>query len=97
VSFHSRDGAQIGNAADRATGTPVTTVTLIPSAHAAADAQAPNGQAGYSDAQCRPKSVSFLGVFPPGSKDQIDVPWKTTECSGSTVHGLKVGPVHPVR
>ncbi|MET8957429.1 YbhB/YbcL family Raf kinase inhibitor-like protein [Streptomyces sp. NPDC004393] len=30
VSFHSRDGAQIGNAADRAMGTPVTTVTLIP-------------------------------------------------------------------
>ncbi|MEV6994836.1 hypothetical protein AB0N87_37645 [Streptomyces sp. NPDC093228] len=43
------------------------------------------------------KSVSFLGVFPPGSSDQIDAPWKTAECSSSAIHGLKVGPVHPIR
>ncbi|MFJ9759835.1 DUF4232 domain-containing protein [Streptomyces sp. NPDC101149] len=97
VSFRGRDGAQIGNAADRDTDTGPTTVTLVPNGHAAADAEAPDGRSGYSDAQCRPKSVSFLGVFPPGSRDQIDVPWKTAECSSSAIHGLKVGPVHPIR
>ncbi|MGW4937849.1 hypothetical protein ACWEQH_33425, partial [Streptomyces sp. NPDC004166] len=39
----------------------------------------------------------FLGVFPPGSRDQIDAPWKTAECGSSAIHGLKVGPVHPIR
>ncbi|TFV33929.1 DUF4232 domain-containing protein [Streptomyces sp. T1317-0309] len=97
VSFRGRDGARIGNAAERDTDTAVTTVTLIPNAHAAADAQAPSGRSGYSDAECRLKSVSFLGVFPPGSRDQIDAPWKTAECGSSAIHGLKVGPVHPIR
>ncbi|MDX3262043.1 DUF4232 domain-containing protein [Streptomyces sp. MI02-2A] len=97
VSFRGRDGAQIGNAADRDTDTAATTVTLIPNAHAAADAQAPSGRSGYSEAECRLKSVSFLGVFPPGSSDQIDAPWKTAECTSSAIHGLKVGPVHPIR
>ncbi|MDX3077548.1 DUF4232 domain-containing protein [Streptomyces sp. MI02-7b] len=96
VSFHGRDGAQIGNAADRAGGT-ASTVTLIPNAHAAADVQAPNGQSGYSDAECALKSVSFIGVFPPDSKDQIDVPWKADECSGRGVHALSVGPIHATR
>ncbi|MFD0183881.1 DUF4232 domain-containing protein [Streptomyces sp. NPDC127133] len=97
VSFRGRDGARIGNAAERDTDAAATTVTLIPNAHAAADAQAPSGRSGYSDAECRLKSVSFLGVFPPGSRDQIDAPWKTAECGSSAIHGLKVGPVHPIR
>ncbi|MEU6346593.1 DUF4232 domain-containing protein [Streptomyces sp. NPDC046977] len=97
VSFRGRDGAQIGAAADRATGTRATGVTLIPHAHAAVDAQALNGQAGLSDAECQLTSVSFLAVFPPESREQIDVPWTTSECSVRGVHGLRIGPVHPVR
>jgi hypothetical protein len=62
VCFHDRDGAQIGDAAVRTTGTQASTVTLIPNAHAAVDARASNGQAGCSGARCRLKSGSFLGV-----------------------------------
>ncbi|MFJ4851065.1 DUF4232 domain-containing protein [Streptomyces sp. NPDC088733] len=97
VSFRGRDGAQIGAAADRAPGMRATSVTLIPRAHAAVDAQALNGQAGLSDAQCQLTSVSFLAVFPPESREQIDVPWKTSECGVRGAHGLQTGPVHPVR
>ncbi|MFE2538852.1 DUF4232 domain-containing protein [Actinacidiphila glaucinigra] len=97
VSFRGRDGAEIGNSADRVETTRATTVTLIPNARAVADAQVLNGQAGLSDSDCRLKSVSFLGVFPPDSRDQIDVPWKASECSVRGAHGLKIGPVHPVR
>lgn len=97
VSFRGRDGAEIGNSADRVETTRATTVTLIPNARAVADAQVLNGQSGLSDADCRLKSVSFLGVFPPDSREQIDVPWKVSECSVRGAHGLKIGPVHPVR
>ncbi|MEU1621043.1 DUF4232 domain-containing protein [Streptomyces sp. NPDC005722] len=97
VSFRGRDGAQIGTPADRASGTPATTVTLIPDARAVADAKALNGQAGLSAGECRLTSVSFLGVFPPGSREQIDVPWKASECAVRGAHGLTVGPLHPVR
>ncbi|MDX3076289.1 hypothetical protein [Streptomyces sp. MI02-7b] len=41
--------------------------------------------------------MSFIGVFPPDSKDQIDVPWKADECSGRGVHALSVGPIHATR
>ncbi|MFG2303749.1 DUF4232 domain-containing protein [Actinacidiphila glaucinigra] len=97
VSFRGRDGAEIGNSADRVETTRATTVTLIPNARAVADAQVLNGQSGLSDADCGLKSVSFLGVFPPDSREQIDVPWKVSECSVRGAHGLKIGPVHPVR
>ncbi|MER5796007.1 DUF4232 domain-containing protein [Streptomyces sp. NPDC001980] len=97
VSFHGGDGAQIGNAAARDTSASVTTVTLLPNGHAASDVTAPNGQSGFSASQCRLKDVSFVGVYAPGSKDLIDVPWKTQECSSTSVHALKVGPVHSVR
>ncbi|MDX2816867.1 DUF4232 domain-containing protein [Streptomyces sp. NPDC006207] len=97
VSFHGRDGGQVGNAAERTTGTPVATVTLDPDARAVVDAQAPNGQAGYSDDACALRSVNYLGVFPPGSKDQINVAWKASQCSGRGAGGLKVGPVRPAR
>ncbi|MFF4958476.1 DUF4232 domain-containing protein [Streptomyces sp. NPDC001222] len=97
VSFRGRDGAQIGNAAARDNSTSVTTVTLLPNGHAASDVTAPNGQSGFSADECRLKDVSFVGVFAPGSKDLIDVPWKTQECSGTSINALKVGPVHSVR
>ncbi|MGW5476471.1 DUF4232 domain-containing protein [Streptomyces sp. NPDC004008] len=97
VSFHGGDGTQIGNAAARDNSTPVTTVTLLPNGHGTSDVTAPDGQSGFSADQCHLKGVSFVGVYAPGSKDQIDVPWKTQECSGTSIHALKVGPVHSVR
>jgi hypothetical protein len=97
VSFDGRDGAQIGNAAARDNSTTVTTVTLLPNGHAASDVTAPDGQSGFSASQCRLKDVSFVGVYAPGSKDLIDVPWKTQECSGTSINALETGPVHPVR
>ncbi|MER7178392.1 DUF4232 domain-containing protein [Streptomyces hyaluromycini] len=97
VAFYGRDGAQIGNAAARDTSASVTTVTLLSNGHAASDVAAPDGQSGFSASQCRLKDVSLVGVYAPGSKDMIDVPWKTQECSGTSVHALKVGPVHSVR
>ncbi|MFI6360953.1 DUF4232 domain-containing protein [Streptomyces sp. NPDC050743] len=97
VSFHGGDGTQIGNGAVRDTSASVTTVTLLPNGHAASEVTAPDGQSGFSASECRLKDVSFVGVFAPGSKDLIDVPWKTQECSGTSIHAFKVGPVHSVR
>ncbi|MFF3512206.1 DUF4232 domain-containing protein [Streptomyces sp. NPDC002573] len=97
VSFHGRDGAQIGNAAARDKSTSVTIVTMLPNGHAVADVMAPDGHSGYSADECRLKDVSFVGVYAPGSKDLIDVPWKTQECSGTSINALKVGPVHSLR
>ncbi|MGW1504121.1 DUF4232 domain-containing protein [Streptomyces mirabilis] len=97
VSFHGGDGTQIGNAAARDNSTPVTTVTLLSNGHAVSDVTAPDGQSGFSAEQCHLKDVSFVGVYAPGSKDLIDVPWKAQECSGTSIHALKTGPVHSVR
>ncbi|MGW1504114.1 hypothetical protein ACWCQW_37295 [Streptomyces mirabilis] len=72
-------------------------MTLLPLGCAASDVTAPDGQSGFSASQCRLKDVSFVGVYVPGSKDLIDVPWKTTECSNTSIHALRVGPVHTVR
>jgi hypothetical protein len=97
VSFHGRDGAQTGNAAVRDNTSAVTTVTLLPNGHAASDVAAPDGQSGYSASQCDLKDVDFVGVFAPGSKDLIDVPWKTQECSSRSINVLEVGAVHALR
>ncbi|MEU2624286.1 DUF4232 domain-containing protein [Streptomyces sp. NPDC007157] len=97
VSFRGRDGAQIGNAATRDSGTSVTTVTLLPNGHATADVSASDGRSGFSADECKLTDVSFIGVYAPGSKDMIDVPWKAQECGGRGVDGLRAGPVHRVR
>jgi hypothetical protein len=96
VSYHGGDGAQLGNAATRTSGTAVTRVTLIPGANAVADVQMPNGQSGFSASECKLTQVKFLGVFPPGLRDQFDVPLNQKECVGPSIHGLVTGPVHPV-
>src|SRR5882757_2569953 len=64
VSFVKAHNVQLGKAATRTTGT-TTVVTLIPNAHAYADAQTVNGVAGYSAAQCDLTSVPTLRVYPP--------------------------------
>ncbi|MGW6015582.1 DUF4232 domain-containing protein [Streptomyces sp. NPDC055210] len=97
VSFRGRDGVQIGKAASRDAGSKVTKVTLIPNGHAAVEVQARNGQSGLSDAECQLKSVAFLRVYAPGSKDQFNLPRKTSECSNRSANGLRVGAVHSAR
>ncbi|MGW7427764.1 DUF4232 domain-containing protein [Streptomyces sp. NPDC054813] len=59
VSFRGRDGAQIGNAATRDSGTSVTTVTLLPNGHATADVSAPDGRSGFSADECKLTDVSL--------------------------------------
>jgi hypothetical protein len=94
VSFVKSGGTQLGKAAQRTADTPATRVTLIPNAHAYADAVTVNGQAGYSAAQCDLTSVPALRVYPPNQKASLDLPWNKQECVGSSVQNLRVGPVH---
>ncbi|WP_405965991.1 MULTISPECIES: DUF4232 domain-containing protein [unclassified Streptomyces] len=97
VSFRGRDGVQIGDAASRDTNSPTARVTLVPNGHAVAEVQARNGQSGLSGAECQIKSVAFLRVYTPGSKDQFNIPLSTNECSDHSAHGLRVGAVHSER
>ncbi|MFD9286640.1 DUF4232 domain-containing protein [Streptomyces mirabilis] len=97
VSFRGRDGVQIGSAASRDSDSKVTKVTLVPNGHAAVELQARNGQSGLSGSECKLKSVGFLRVYAPGSKDQFNLPLKTSECSNGSSNGLSVGTVHSVR
>lgn len=97
LSFRSGDDTQIGNAAARDSSTPVTTVTLLPNGHSASDVTASNGRSGISADQCHCKDISFVGVYAPGSKDLIHVPWRTPECGSASIHALKVGPVRWVQ
>ncbi|MCW8103381.1 DUF4232 domain-containing protein [Streptomyces tauricus] len=97
VSFRGRDGVQIGKAASRDSSVEATKVTLIPNGHAVMEVKARNGQSGLSEEECQPKSVAFLRVYAPGSKDHFNLPRKTTACSSRSANGLSVGAVHSVR
>lgn len=92
VSFVKAHNVQLGKAADRTPG-PVTTVTLIPNAHAFADVESLNGQSGFSAAQCGLTTVPTLRVFPPNRTESTNIPWNTPECVGPTVQNLHVQPV----
>jgi hypothetical protein len=93
VSFVKSGGTQLGNAARRTDGAPVT-VTLPPKGHAYADAQAVDGQSGYSAKDCDLTSVPALRVYPPNQTASANVPWNRQECVGPTVQNLTIGPVH---
>ncbi|WP_399041961.1 DUF4232 domain-containing protein [Streptomyces sp. 3330] len=97
VSFRGRDGVQIGDAASRDASSPAARVTLIPNGHAVAEVQARNGQSGLSGPECQIKSVAFLRVYSPGSKDQFNIPLSTSACSNHSAHGLRIGIVHSER
>ncbi|MBM9509094.1 DUF4232 domain-containing protein [Actinacidiphila acididurans] len=92
VSFVKAHNVQLGKAADRTPG-PVTTVTLIPNAHAFADVESLNGQSGFSAAQCGLTTVPTLRVFPPNQTESTNIPWNTPECVGPSVQNLHVQPV----
>jgi Protein of unknown function (DUF4232) len=96
VSFTKADGDQLGKAAARTTGTKLP-VTLIPNAHAYAEAQTVDGQGGYSADECDLTAVPKLKVYPPNQTASVDVDWGTGECVGPTVQNLHVGPVHGTR
>jgi hypothetical protein len=93
VSFVKIHNVQLGKAASRSTGA-VTTVTLIPNAHAYADVRTVDGQGGYTAAQCDLTTVPTLRVYPPNQTESTNIPWNVKECVGSTVQNLRVGPVH---
>ncbi|MFJ2959082.1 DUF4232 domain-containing protein [Streptomyces sp. NBC_00669] len=94
VSFVKIHNIQLGKAAARTSDTPATRVTLIPGAHAYADALSVNGQSGYSAAQCDLTTVPTLRVYPPNQKESLNIPWNRQECVGSSIQNLRVGAVH---
>lgn len=97
VSFVKAHNTQLGKAAARTGGGAVTTVTLIPNAHAYADLRTVNGQGGYSAGQCDLTTVPTLRVYPPNQTESTNIPWNAQECVGSTVQNLQIGPVHSNR
>ncbi|MFG1811732.1 DUF4232 domain-containing protein [Streptomyces sp. NPDC049040] len=96
VSFVKAHNVQLGKAAAR-TGAATTVVTLIPNAHAYADVRTVNGQGGYDPGQCDLTPVPALRIYPPNQTASVNIPWNTSECVGSGVQNLRVGPVHSDR
>ncbi len=95
VSFADAHGGQVGNAATR-TPQKAVVVTLIPNAHAIAEAKTADGPGGFPASRCHLTSASDLRVYPPNRTASLETPWGRKVCAGSSVHVLSVSPVHPV-
>ncbi|GAA4595848.1 DUF4232 domain-containing protein [Planotetraspora phitsanulokensis] len=92
VSYVAEKGVQSGNAAERSAER-ATTVTLKPGAAAVAQLRDANGVGGYDPKECLLVPAQGLRIYPPNQKVAAFLPWKTTHCSGTTIHSLTVGPV----
>jgi uncharacterized protein DUF4232 len=97
VSFVKAHNVQVGKAASRTSGSSVSTVTLIPHAHAYADVRTVNGQGGFSTSQCDLTTVPTLRVYPPNQTESTNIPWNKSECVGSGVQNLQVGAVYATK
>ncbi|MEU6404952.1 DUF4232 domain-containing protein [Streptomyces sp. NPDC046985] len=94
VSFVKSHNVQLGKSAKRVGGSPAEVAYLIPNGHAYADVQMINGMGGYSASQCDLTKVPTLRVYPPGQKESFNIPFGKSECVGSDVQNLRVGPVY---
>lgn len=90
VSYIKGGGVQVGNAARRVSGTPVTTVTLRPGGTASAMVGDSNGTGSYDPGECRLTSVEGLRVYPPNQKTALFVAKKTKHCAGTGISPLNV-------
>jgi hypothetical protein len=95
ASFVDANGAQIGRAAGRQTGSdPITSVALDPGA--AAHATLLFSQTGYQGSpECGPvRDATSLRVYVPDSTTAIDLPWAAQVCTGDVAE-LSIQQVSP--
>lgn len=83
---------QIGAAATRSTSGSPAVVTLSPGQTANALLRVTVAQ-NYPTATCSPKATTTLQVFPPNQTAPIDLAYKSTGCSSTSVKLLTIGAV----
>lgn len=94
VSLTNSSGSQIGAAATRDNGRAPATVTLSPGGKA--NALLKVAFAGnYPSSACGPTPATSLRVYPPGQTQALQVSYKTTACSHTSVKQLSVQVVSP--
>jgi hypothetical protein len=91
VSFVSGiGGSQVGKAASRVKGQPVSPITLAPGGKA-------NTLLAIHDAgaiaNCHVTSVDWLRIYPPGDYGSVYLQYKTQACADPTISIMKVSPV----
>lgn len=86
----SRNGTQVGAAADRMG--PTHTVTLAPGGSVAAVLQASDAR-NYAEDQCGQTTAGGLRVYPPNQTAAVFVRDRALTCADTSVHVLHVGSV----
>ena len=89
VSLADSGSGQIGAAATRNPLHSADLVTLAPASKANVTLQVAEAQ-NYPTGTCSPKQTAYLRVFPPNQTQAIEVPFKTTGCTKSSVKLLSV-------
>jgi Protein of unknown function (DUF4232) len=89
VSLADSGSTQIGAAATRNPMHSPSLVTLAPAAKANVTLQVAEAQ-NYPTGTCSPKQTAYLRIFPPNQTQAIEVPFKTTGCTKSSVKLLSV-------